>query len=81
MEEDRLFPNISTHFQCMLECSMFGGARITKGKIYKIEEWGKEPTGINYYRFRDDAGTLTKWYGTSGIRDCSYESNLKEILE
>lgn len=82
MEEGILFPNISTYFQCMAECGMvFGGARMTKGKIYKIEKWGKEPTGRNYYRFRDDTGILTKWYGTRGVRDCSYEGNLKEILE
>lgn len=49
---------------------------LTGGRVYKITNWRQ-----NYYSFFDDCGEYVTWIGQSGVEDCSFEVNLKKVLE
>ena len=77
----KLIPGVSTHF-LFVGVVLPPEVKLTKGRVYKIEEWKKTlSTNTDCYSFYDNRRRLITWYGTVGVVDISFEENLKKILE
>lgn len=77
---NRVTPYISTHFQLL---RTDGDFTLTVGKRYKVEGWNSDGT---IFWFLDDLGDSRYWSCRNTIEsmwvvDCSYNENLKKVLE
>ena len=78
---NRLIPYKSTHF-LYVGVYTIPGLELTKGRVYKIEEWNRSlSTGADSYSFYDNKERLRVWHGTIGVVDVNFEENLKNILK
>lgn len=65
-----------THF-IIKSLNRYNPSGITKGKIYKVENWLSD----TLFSFIDDEEDVRSWYLHSGIEGVSYQDNLEKILE
>lgn len=79
---NKLIPCKSTHF-LYVGGDTIPDVELTKGRVYKIEEWKRIPSvSAEYcYYFYDNKERLRVWHGTIGVVDVNFEENLKNILE
>lgn len=76
-----LTPYVSTHFRIIKPLAGYRSIDTTPGKIYKISDW----SGNGQFTFIDDIGEYRFWMlektKEGSLEDCSFEQNLKKILE
>lgn len=76
---NNLIPHVSTHFRFNSDKT----PNMTEGKIYKIIRWSELGSGW-YFDFLDDDEDESFWPFSPDddeVSDCSYNTNLENILQ